>query len=85
MSGIEKTVKIEGGEVEIVSGDEVEKGAVMPAVKSRDTALGMKMAIAAEADIERFEEREYFFTVIGLGDGRIVEKNEFFPVTGSGE
>ena len=85
MSGIEKTVKIEGGEVEIVSGDEVEKGAVMPAVKSRDTALGMKMAIAAEADIIGAKKGKNLITVISFCDGRIVEKNEFFPVTGSGE
>ena len=57
----------------------------MPAVICRDTALGMKMAIAAETDIERFEEREDFFTVVIFGDGRIVEENEFFPVTGSGQ
>ena len=55
----------------------------MPAVKSRDTAFGMKMAIAAETDIERFEEREDFFTVIGLGDGRIVKEDDFLPVAGS--
>ena len=54
ISGIETTVKIEGGEVEIVSRDEAKVGAVMPAVIGRDTAFCMEMAIAAEADIERF-------------------------------
>ncbi len=85
ISGIEKTVKIEGGEVEIVSRDEAKVGAVMPAVIGKGAAFCMEMAIAAEADIERFEEREDFFTVVVFGDRRIVEKDEFFPVTGSGE
>ena len=52
-SGIEKTVKIKGGEVEIVSGDEAKVGAVMPAVIGNGAAFCMEMAIAAEADIER--------------------------------
>ena len=81
-SGIEKTVKIEGGKVEIVSGDEAEQGAVMPAVIGKGAAFCMEMAVAAEADIERFEEREDFFTVIGFCDGRIVKEDDFLPVAG---
>ena len=54
MSGIEKTVKIEGGEIKIVSGHEAEQGSVMPAVIGKGAAFCMEMAIAAEADIERF-------------------------------
>ena len=57
VSGIEKTVKIERGEIKIVSGHEAKQGAVMPAVIGKGAAFCMEMAIAAEADIERFEER----------------------------
>jgi hypothetical protein len=45
----------------------------------------MKMAIAAEADIIGAKKGKNLITVISFCDGRIVEKDEFFPVTGSGE
>ena len=45
----------------------------------------MEMAIAAEADVIGAKKRENLITVISFCDGRIVEKDEFFPVTGSGQ
>ena len=57
----------------------------MPAVIGKGAAFCMEMAIATEADIIGAKKGENLFTVIGFCDGRIVEKDDFFPVAGSGQ